>query len=309
MLTSLRCVFILALHLELLLHHSSHAATAAPFTCEPPTPQANAPSLPDISNQFEATVTANIENKDYKVRVKEYYDDVNNRGRLDTLANGIIPALTRIYTFTDKQWYKINGSDCTVHDLTPDSPFLAFPFRFDNQSNAHVLGIADVLNFGRQYGDVYAGKETIEGKKVDHWKTCLRDDDGNLMMSMDWYFAVSENGSSRHGTPVRLVIEGISDGPDDNSNDLANGDDEDDRDDGNSDDVDPTGSSSHHFRHTYDFTSFTAGPPDASLFRVPRNIHCHPYGSHKQLPKLPDKYSVGVQTIYQEIGLVQHGLV
>lgn len=277
------------------------------FSCFQPTPQPNAPSLPNITDQFTATVIANIQTKGYTMTMKEYYDDVNNRGRLET-TNPSGQTLTRIYTFTDKQWYQINGSDCTVHDLSPDS-FLAFPATFDNQGNAHIRGVADILNFGRQYHDVYVGQDTVRGMGVDHWKACQTDDFGQETMSMDWYFTVNEDGTSsyRYGTPVRLVIEGIAGGQDDDQGDDdydgdADGDDDDDGFDGDDD-----ASTTHYFKHIYDFSSFTSGPPDSRLFQIPHNIHCH--GSQKKLPTVPNEYSVGMQMIDPDMGVVQHGVV
>ena len=244
------------------------------FICTLPIPSPLAPSLPNITNQFTTRVEANIENRGYTVTLVEYYDEPNNRGRLDFSRSGR-RTLTLIYTYTDNQWFSINGSVCTAHLLSPNVTFQAFPVTFDSQGNAHIRGVADILRFGRQYNETYVGREIVRGITADHWRSCMTTRRGGNM-SLDWYFAAANWTTTSDGTPVRLVIEGVD--PDRNS--ASNG-----------------SVGSHYFKHSYEFVFFTPGQADNELFQIPHGLFCDGSQVAKNLPPVPNQFFARLQAI------------
>ena len=253
-----------------------HLSISQNFSCSLPTPVTGAPSLPNVTNQFTTYVEANIENKGYTVNAVEYYDEPNNRGRLDFSGDNHGES-SLIYTYSDQQWFHINSSHCTAHSLQPNDTFLAFPINLGNQGNAHIRGISDVLFFGKKYNETYVGQEEVRGIMADHWKTCADTRFGGSM-SLDWYFAVDEWTSEGHGTPLRLVIEGTD--PNMGRNDA-------------SDDTNGW----HYFKHSYDFVFFEASAPADSVFQIPRGMFCDGSKSTKSIPFIPENFSARLQLV------------
>lgn len=258
------------------------------FSCiVAPTPfPGDPPSLPNIGNQFTTQVEANIENKGYTVNAVEYYDEPNNRGRLDFSGAYQKGKFSLIYTYSDQQWFYINSTHCTAHPLLPNSTFLAFPVNFANQGNAHIRGIADILLFGKKYNETYLGQEEVRGISADHWKTCMDTRFGGSM-SVDWYFVAEDWTSEGNGTPLRLVIEGV---------------------DPNRAQNNPTDNTEgwHYFKHSYDFVSYTTGPPDNSVFQIPRGMFCDGSNTTKDMPAIPEHFSARLQMVNAVNNTIYH---
>lgn len=213
-------------------------------------------------------------NRGYTATVVEYYDEPNNRGRLDFSRNGGRTD-TLIYTFADNQWFYINGSACTAYQVSNTSRIRAFPVSFDRAGNAHIRGVADILRFGRQYNETYLGQANVRGITADHWKSCMTTRVGGNM-SLDWYFAAANWTTTSNGTPVRLVVEGVDPTINMTSHQIVG---------------------SHYFKHSYEFVFFTPGQADNEMFQIPHGVFCDGSQVAKTLPPVPDEFYTKIQAI------------
>lgn len=259
------------------------------FSCTVPAPSPGAPPLPNIANQFTTRVEANIENRGYTVIASEYYDEPNNRGRIDFSGGMAGLPRTRIYTYTDNQWFDINGTQCTANLLSPNTSFTGFPVSFDNQGNAHIRGVADVLRFGKTFNETYLGREEVRGITADHWRTCMPNRlSGNIRVQMDWYFAAANWRTTSEGTPLRLVVEGVDQNRPPRNNPTA------------------TVNGTHYFKHSYEFVFFTPGPIDNELFQIPRGIFCDGSQVAKDVPPISNQFFARLQAVDALNNTIRH---
>ena len=247
-------------------------------TVDVSTPSPDAPPLPNLASQFTTRIEANIENRGYTIDTVEYYDEPNNRGRLDFSGGTFSTPQTRIYTFADNQWFSINGTQCTAYHLTPNVSFRGLPITFDPAGQAHIRGVADLLRFGKQYNETYLGREEVRGIQADRWRSCIVTR-RNFNVTLDWYFAAADWQTTADGTPLRLIVEGVAPNRTDPNNPTANV------------------SGFHHFKHSYEFVFFQPGPADNLLFQLPRGIYCDGTQLAKNLPPIPNQFSTKVQII------------
>ena len=260
------------------------AQSAEPFICSAPRPAPNSPPLPDLPNRFTARIEANIVNRGYTVDVVEYYDEPENRGRLEIsgprLRNGrSFGGSTIIYTFADMQSFRINNTDSTCKAQTISATNRFNPFRpsIDAQGNAHIRGAADLFRFGKQFGETYMGRDVaVRGIAADRWRSCMNTTFGGNM-TIDWYFASANWTTTAVGQPLRAVIEGVNPMFDPQTR-MANF------------------SVLHYFKHYYDFTVFAVGQPDSSLFQIPKGIFCDGGKVARNLPNVPNSFSVRFQS-------------
>jgi hypothetical protein len=231
--------------------------------------------LPNITNQFTTRVEVNVENEGYTVNLVEYYDEPNDRSRLDLLRSGMQP-ISRIYNFADKQWFLISGSTCTAHRFSPEQQFPKSPVAFDDQGNAHIQGVNSFLKFGSQYNETYVGRKSVRGISADHWRSCLHTRFGGNM-SLDWYFAAANWTTANKGTPLRLVVEGVFPDPLSNTSNKSMG--------------------FRPFKNSYEFVFFTPGQPDNELFQIPQGLFCDGDQVAKNLPPVPSQFSARIQAI------------
>ena len=246
------------------------------FSCVLPSSSPVHIPLPNITNQFTIHVEANIENKGYTVNAIEYYDEPNDCGRLD-FSGGSYGESSIIYTYDEQEWLHINSTHCTAYPLLPNTTFLAFPVNFDIHGNAHIRGIADVLMFGKKYDEMYIGQEEVRGIRADRWKTCMDTRLGGTM-SVDWFFEADNWTMEGHRTPLRMLVEGVDPNtPHSNASDNQAG--------------------WHYFKHSYDFVFFEPGPPDNSVFQIPRGMFCDGSKIAKDMPPISEQFTAQLQMV------------
>lgn len=228
-------------------------------------------AIPDLPDQFETRIEANILQKNYSMEVTEYYDYNNNRGAVVYHHQG--RETRSILQFHNLERHTILANDtCVVSNLT-DSRFNIFNFTTD-ASGGHVKGVKDILFFGKQFGETYiSGDEEVRGIPVDHWQTCLKMEDRNVSFFLDYFFS-KESYDMTYGSqpvPVRAIVNGTGVGFRSNS-------------------------TFHSFYHVYDFFSFRPGPiRDENVFKIPVGVFCNGSVNQKDLPKLPDQFTTAVE--------------
>jgi hypothetical protein len=243
------------------------------FSCVLPSSSSAHIPLPNITNQFTVHIEANIENKGYTVNSVEYYDEPNDRGRLD-FSGGSYGESSVIYNYDEQEWLHINATHCTAYPLLSNTTFLAFPVNFDIHGNAHIRGIADVLKFGKKYGESYIGQDEVRGIKADEWKTCMDTRSGGTM-SVHWFFEADTWTMDGHKTPLRMVVEGMdrSTPQSDNQADW------------------------HYFKHSYDFVFYEPGPSSNSVFQIPRGMFCAGTKIAKNIPTISEQFTAQLQMV------------
>ena len=247
------------------------------------------PPLPAFPNQFSTEIEANILHSNLTLRVTEYYDTVNNRGRIDSYsAFGVNTTLvdynklevSHIMTSAD------GSKSCFAAPLAADSSQFArrrFGTQFNN-GTAHVVTSSQFLRFGEEFNETYLGIYMARGIPCHRWQSCNVSDDGNISYTIDYYFTQSNWSYYPDMLPVQVIVNGTR--PDNTSN--PNG---------------PT----HEVYNVYSFINFRPGPSDDDLFRVPPGLPCQGRKSDKKIPPLPDDYySVVYETIDQQNKVIKY---
>lgn len=233
--------------------------------------------LPPLPNQFHAIFEANILQKSYTVYQEEYYDYLGNRGVIITTRNGrSMKAITDFITYSVHQIDLATGK-CMVQDLRQMKSTL---FNFTSTATGgHVKGLADIFKFSSKFNESYVGTTKIRGIPAHHWTTCLHVEGLKAIFNMDYFFSLETYDivGVQKEIPLRTVINGIASNVDHN-NMVLNG--------------------THNFNHVYDFISFTPGPiKDTAVFQIPPGIICTGSKVHKQIPKIADQVSFGLEKI------------
>lgn len=229
------------------------------------------PALPDLPDQFEMRIEANILQKNYSTEITEFYDYTNNRGAIVFRWHGF--KSRSIMQFHNLERHTIYANNtCIVSNLT-DHRFNIFNFTTD-ATGGHVKGVKDILMFGKQFGETYiGGGETVRGIPVDHWQSCLKFQGRNGSFTLDYFFSKPLYNMSygSHPVPVRAVVNGTGEGRHGNG-------------------------TLHSYYHVYDFFSFKPGPiQDENVFKIPVGVFCNGSVNQKDIPKLPDQFTTGVE--------------
>ena len=196
--------------------------------------------------------------------LKEYYDGMGQRGRIDALINfrgDSYMKFSYILDYNTDQGFHVMYSDdsvnCTVVPLENDR-IVNFTFREIPGPNGTVRigSVNDLFQFGDTYNVTYVGQYYMRGILCDRWQLCF--ESPNMTYRTDYYFSVEEwsfpNNASR--VPVVITVNGLN---------VRNG-------------------SNHTVANTYTFTAFTPGPPEDGVLSVPEGLVCK---NRKQLKKLP----------------------
>lgn len=251
---------------------------------QPPFP-ANLPS------QFASEIEANILNRGYTLQVTEYYDFPNDRSRIDTIRNGTRHVV--IHDFSNQIVYNANLDRQTCRaSRTTDAGFN--PFRVINgNGEAHLIGISDFFNLGKRYHDRYIGTAMVRGILCDQYMGFYTNTSDGVFVNytMQWYFAKRENWTMPMGSvmpdtaiPVRLDLVGITNrtgGPPPGVPRPPG--------------FNVTNTGPRTFHHVYDFVNFRIGPLaqlTGELFNPPPLIYCSGVPVTKDLPPIPDQFSL-----------------
>ena len=247
------------------------------------------PPLPtDLPRQFSMHVEANILNKNRTVMVHELYDDVNNRGSLMTISNGVREHV--IFDYDDNEIFvfpdAMSGRECVVHPLT-ESRMLNFTFGITRVNGSiHIGTTSAFLGLPEGVPTMYQGLDRVRGTPALHWSACINGGP-NVSFLADYYYTTTDswsyatitNPGDFNMTLTQIVVRG-------NSffrNTLNN------------------------FYHVYSVFGFQSGPdsvPDRA-FSVPTGLACVGRNPGMPVPSVPNFFSTYIQYIDRRSELKQ----
>jgi len=176
----------------------------------------NPPSipLPNFPMQFSAVIEANLGQLNNTWNVREYFDEVGNRGRFEiTMPFG--STTVGIFDYDDGEIFRISGGDtCEVSLIADPSTrrFFAqtpiFGFQDGVNGSVHIGTVRDFF-LQRNTNATYLGVEIVRGIPCNHWQTCTVLE--NNSYTLDYYFA-TENWDFALGdgpTPVQVVLNAL----------------------------------------------------------------------------------------------------
>lgn len=238
--------------------------------CQPPGPDTG-PPLPVFPDQFSTEIEANILHLNLTLRVTEYYDNINNRGRIDSYAPVGLEMNTTLVNYNTLEVSHIRTSadgskSCLAAPLSANSSRFArrlFGAQFDN-GTAHVVTTSQFLRFGEEFDETYIGIEMVRGILCHRWQSCNFTEGGRANYTIDYYFTVSNWSYYPNMIPVQIILNGTR--PDNSTQGI------------------------HSVYNVYSFINFRPGPADDDVFRVPPGQPCMGRIIGKALPPLPDDY-------------------
>ena len=231
--------------------------------------------LPDLSAQFSVVIEANIGQQNRTIYVKEYFDEVGNRGRFETTVNGM--QVVGIFDYDDGEIFLLpdptTGDACTVKQFTDPSTrrLSRTPALFGFQVLNETVHIGTVRGFflGQREpnGTTYMGVEDVRGIPCNRWQTCTVM--VNNSYTLDYYIATDDWEFARGDgpTPIQITLT------------ARRGDEE--------------------RNHIYSFMSFNTGPssvPD-EVFRVPLGLVCTGRSPGPPAPPLPPYFSATLEVV------------
>ena len=249
----------------------------------------NGQPLPVFPDQFSTEIEANILHLNLTLRVTEYYDNINNRGRIDSYSPVGLEMNTTLVNYNTLEVSHIRTSadgnkSCLAAPLSANSSRFArrlFGAQFDN-GTAHVVTTSQFLRFGEEFNETYIGMEMVRGIPCHRWQSCNVTEGGRANYTIDYFFTVSNWSYYPNMIPVQIIVNGTR--PDNFSQD---------------------DSPIHSVYNVYSFINFRPGPADDDVFRVPPGQPCMGRIIGKSLPPLPDDYySVGYEFVdRQNLGI------
>lgn len=239
----------------------------------------NGPQLPTLPNQFSVEIEANIVHRKLTRHVTEYYDYINNRGRIEsysgndsnvTFVNYDTMEVSHIMTTT-------GGKSCFAAPLSSNSSrFARFLFGAQLTANgtaAHITTASQFLRFGEQFNETYIGVEIVRGIPCHRWQSCNISEGSPTNYTVDYYFTMANWSGEPSMIPVQVVVNGTR--PDNSTATI------------------------HQVYNVYSFINFRVYPADDDLFRVPPGQPCLGRNAGKPLPPLPsDYFSVLYESVY-----------
>lgn len=240
------------------------------------------PQLPTFPNQFSAEIEANVLHLNLTLHVTEYYDNINERGRVETysqFSNNV--TLVNYGTMEVSHIATINGSkSCTAAPLSANSSRFArrlFGASFVN-GTAHIGAPSQFLRFGEEFNETYIGMEMVRGVPCHRWQSCNVSEGSLTNYTVDYYFTQVDWTPSM--VPFQIVLNGTRPNND---------------------------GTVHQVFNVYSFVNFRPGPADDDLFRVPPGQPCLGRVASKVLPLLPeDYYSALYEVTYSTFSIITY---
>ena len=242
---------------------------------------ADGPRLPTFPNQFFVEIEANVLHRNLTLHVTEYYDNINERGRIETysesfnnvtIVNYITMEVSHIMTINDSK-------SCFAAPLSANSSRFArslFGAQFDN-GTAHIVTPSQFLRFGEEYNETYIGMEMVRGIPCHRWQSCNTSEGSLTNYTIDYYFTVADWTPGM--VPVQIVVNGTR----------------------------PNNGTIHQVFNVYSFVNFRPGPADDDLFRVSPGQPCLGRITGKALPPLPeDYYSALYEVTYSTFSVITY---
>ena len=229
------------------------------------------PPIPDLPRQFSAVIEANFVQLDQSTLVREYFDEIGNRGRFEIAHSSSV--VVGIFDYNLGEVFLIpdpyTGDGCSVYNISQSTSLSIFGFRVVNGS-MHIGTVGRFFRLSSNVSANYLGQEDVRGIMCGHWQTCTAM--GNKSYTLDYYFSTADwafsanpNGSQ---IPVQVILnESRSDGP--------------------------------NLNHVYSFVDFVPGPlsvPD-TVFMVPTGLPCRGRIPGQPLPALPNFFTTYLETV------------
>ena len=237
------------------------------------------PSLPTLPTQFSTTVQAVIQSQGpMEITVREYFDEVGNRGRLGVAFNGTSRYL--IFDFsTSRQIINVLGTECYVQEVEETSSGLRETFGFGLQEGTPHIGT--VAHFFRvdTASVSFRGQEYVRGIPCNHWQSCFTFP--NRSYTIDYYFSRNDTDGwipsyASDPIPVMIIVNGTNE--------------------------DSSSNTSRSVSNTYTFVDFNSGPdsvPD-DVFQVPNGLSCKGRTPGMPLPSLPNYFSAFFEAVDED---------
>ena len=160
-------------------------------------------------------IEENIANRNYTTYLREWHDDVNDRGRVDFWSHRSREPVKSIYDFSSKTYFHTNSSGC-FHGNTDHLQGRNFMASNVNGS-IHLSTTEQFFALADGKTHIYTGKTSIRGILCDTWTTdfvCVHSDPTNrcdLNYTLTWSFADSSWSSpvsNSEQIPVRIEMVG-----------------------------------------------------------------------------------------------------
>ena len=240
--------------------------------------QGSDPDIPPLPRQFSLHVEANIYNKNRITWIHEFFDEVNNRGRINFFNNGTREQV--IYDYTNNEIFVFpdvdNDRECTVYPLA-ESRFVNFTFGLTRVNGSIHIGT------GRQFLEFldddtplrYMGaNDTVRGVPTSRWDACINNDNVSMIVSYyynsaEWTYPTVGDPSTSDMILSQMVVRGVS---------FFN-------------------SSLSNFYHVYSVFGFHSGPQSVRdmVFRIPTGMSCVGRIPGLPTPTVPDFFSFSVE--------------
>ena len=259
-------------------------STAQDYTpvCDPSnyTDKSN-PPLPDFPRQFSFTIEAVLGSRNSTLIVSEYFDDIGNRGRVNTRFNGtdliviLDYNLQEVFSIPDLQ----TGGECTVFDPT-NSVFVNRSFGIEDRNG--TLHIGSPVRFIESIRDESAIRfmedTVVRGIPVRRWQACTSLP--NNSYTVDYYFTprtYSYNGESNNFDddddllPIQFVLTARRI----NGSDVLN------------------------YSNVYNFYNFKSGPDSVpnDVFAVPNGLRCKGRIEGPPVPEIPKFFTLYAEAV------------
>nr|KAG5686982.1 hypothetical protein BaRGS_011891 [Batillaria attramentaria] len=142
------------------------------------------PKRPTVSQQFTVHVEAVMVDKNQTFEFIEYYDYLNNRGRLHQTQGGHVTDYYYDYNTNEMLIVRPDDYTCTVQPLS-QSPYV---FVMGDKNN-HIYSPGAALRFGAAGSpETYLGKSSVRDILVNQWQSCMDWPDRNTTMTVTWSF-------------------------------------------------------------------------------------------------------------------------
>ena len=248
-------------------------------------PKPDDPPLPSVPNQFVSTIEANLVSRSLSIVVKEYYDQVADRGRIEVDANG--SKTTGIFDYNLGEIFFLtnrNGGDCTVYEISPTSRFFFTRFFGFSEVNGtiHIGSPAAFLEMIHDNSStIYQGTDIIRGIPVHRWQSCYSVP--NNSYTIDYYFSSQSNWTFGEQLNMSVMIPVQFNL--------------------NASFVTPFGTIDNAY-NVYSFVNFQSGPnsvPD-DVFQVPTGLACKDRSPGKPVPTLAGTFFARIETLTEYNG-------
>ena len=237
------------------------------------------PPIPNLPRQFSAVIEANYLQSNQSVLVREYFDEIGNRGRFEINSDSDGNTILGIFDYNLNEVFLIpdidTGDGCTVRRANAPSPQISQFFGFRVENGTVLIGtVAHFFRLNSNTSANYLGQEDVRGILCDRWQTCTVR--GSKSYTLDYYFsttywnfAANPNGSQ---IPVQVILQGW-------------------RDDGG------------YLNHVYSFVDFVSGPQSVpnGIFMVPTGLACRGRIPGQPLPSLPNSgfFTTYIESVFQ----------